>query len=129
MITFFIKLVESDKLMAVGQEHFDETIEAVAHLLATVVLDDKRHLELWMLLQLEELPGMEVGDEVAILPEHAARHPMIESFWQVVEGKPEQREADDWRDGGRNLHHPVFHKPGTRLREVHITSRNEGRIQ
>ena len=115
--------------MAMSQQHLDETIEAVAHLQAAVVLDNKRHLELWVLLQLVELPGMEVGDEVAILPEYAARHPVIESFWQVVESKPEQWEADEWRDRGGYLHYSIFHKPGTGLCEVHITSRNEGRVQ
>ena len=115
--------------MAMSQKHLDETVEALAHLLATVVLDDKGHLELRVLLQLVKLPGMEVGDEVAILFQHAARHPVIESFRQVVEGKPEQREADEWRDGGGYLHHPVFHKPGARLRQVHITSGDEGRVQ
>ena len=60
-----------DKLMATGFEHLDETVETVAHLLAAVVLDDKGHLELGMCLQLIELPGMEVGHEVAILMEYA----------------------------------------------------------
>ena len=112
-----------------SQQHLDETIEAVAHLQAAVVLDNKRHLELWVLLQLVELPGMEVGDEVAILPEYAARHPVIENFWQVMERKPEQRETDDWRNRGRYLHDTIFHKPCTRLREVHISPWNEGRVQ
>ena len=48
--------------MAMGQEHLDKTVETLAHLLATVVLDNKRHLELSVLLHLVELPGMEVGD-------------------------------------------------------------------
>lgn len=60
-----------DKLMATGFEHLDETVETVAHLLAAVVLDDKGHLELRVGLELEELPGVEVGDEVAILMEYA----------------------------------------------------------
>ena len=60
-----------DKLVATGFEHLDETVKTVAHLLAAVVLDDKGHLELGMGLELEELPGVEVGDEVAILMEYA----------------------------------------------------------
>ena len=73
-----------DKLVATGFEHLDETVETVAHLLAAVVLDDKGHLELGMGLELEELPGVEVGDEVAILAEHAAHHPMIKALGQIV---------------------------------------------
>ena len=67
----FHKFMIGDKLVATGLEHLHETVEAVAHLLAAVVLDDKGHLELRMGLELEELPGVEVGDEVAILMEYA----------------------------------------------------------
>ena len=75
--------------MAMGQEHLDKTIETLTHLLATVVLDNKRHLELRVLLQFVKLPGMEVGDEVTVFLQHAARHPVIETLGQIVEGKPE----------------------------------------
>ena len=61
----------SDKLMTTGFEHLDKTVEAVTHLLTAVVLDDKGHLELRVGLELEEFPGVEVGDEVAILMEYA----------------------------------------------------------
>ena len=57
--------------MATGLEHLDKTVETVAHLQAAVVLDDKGHLELRVGPELEELPGVEVGDEVAILMEYA----------------------------------------------------------
>ena len=63
--------------MAMSQEHLDETVETFAHLPSTVVLDDKRHLELRVLLQLVKLPGMEVGDEVAVLLEHEARQTLL----------------------------------------------------
>ena len=60
-----------DKLVATGFEHLDETVKTVAHLLAAVVLDDKGHFKLRVGLELEEFPGVEVGDEVAILMEYA----------------------------------------------------------
>ena len=63
--------------MAVFLEHLDETIQTLTHLLSAMVLDDERHLELWMLLELEELPGMEVGDEMAVLLQRATHHPVV----------------------------------------------------
>ena len=115
--------------MATGFEHLHETVETVAHLLAAVVLDDKGHLELGMCLQLIELPGMEVGHEVAVLSEHTAHHPVIKPLGQVVECQPEQREPDEGRDGGRNLHHAILHEPRAGLGEMHIAARDEGRIE
>ena len=118
-----------DKLVATGFEHLHETVEAVAHLLAAVVLDDKGHLELWMRLELEELPGMEVGDEVTIFVEYAAYQNMIKRLRQVMERQPEQREADEGCDGGRNLHDAILHKPRARLREVHIATWDKGGVE
>ena len=115
--------------MATGFEHLDETVEAVAHLLTAVVLDDKGHLELWMRLELEELPGMEVGDEVTIFVEYAAYQNMIKRLRQVMERQPEQREADEGCDGGRNLHDAILHKPRARLREVHIATWDKGGVE
>ena len=45
------------------------------------VLDDEWHLELWMLFQIIELPGMKVGDEVTVMLQHTLHHPVIQSFW------------------------------------------------
>ena len=91
-----------------------------------MILDDKRHLELGVLLQLIELPGMEVGDEIAILLQHTAHHPMVETFGQIMQGEPEEWKADERRNGCRYLHHPILHKPSARLREVHIAPRDKG---
>ena len=63
--------------MAVFLQHLDETIQTLTHLLSAMVLDDERHLELWMLLELEELPGMEVGDEMAVFFQRATHHPVV----------------------------------------------------
>ena len=115
--------------MATGFEHLHETVEAVAHLLAAVVLDDEGHLELGMGLEFKELPGVEVGDEVAILAEYAAHHPMIKALGQIVECQPEQRETDEGRDGGWDLHDTILHEPRAGLRQVHITARDEGGVE
>ena len=63
--------------MAVFLQHLDETIQTLTHLLSTMVLDDERHLELWMLLELKELPGMEVSNEMAVRLQRAAHHPVV----------------------------------------------------
>ena len=63
--------------MAVFLQHLDETVQTLTHLLSAMVLDDERHLELWMLLELEELPGMEVGDEMVVLLQRATHHPVV----------------------------------------------------
>lgn len=118
-----------DKLMATGFEHLDETVETVAHLLAAVVLDDKGHLELRVGLELEELPGVEVGDEVAILVKYATHQHMIKRLGQVVERQPEQREADEGRDGGWDLHDTILHEPCAGFGEVHITTWDEGGVE
>ena len=125
----FHKLVIGDKLVATCFEHLHETVQTVAHLLSAVVPDDKGHLELGMCLQLIELPGVEVGDEVAVLMEYTAHHPVIKALGQVVECQPEQREPDEGRDGGRDLHHTIFHEPRAGLGEVHIAARDEGGIE
>ena len=75
-----------DKLMATGFEHLDETVKTVAHLLAAVVLDDKGHLKLRVGLELEEFPGVEVGDEVTVVLQRAPYHPMIHTLGQVMQG-------------------------------------------
>ena len=115
--------------MALSLQHLNQTVEALAHLLSTMVLDDKRHLELRMLFELIELPRMEIGDKIAILLEHPTRHPVIECLGQIVQSEPEQRKTDQRSDGSRYLHHTILHKPGARFRKMHITPRNKGRIQ
>ena len=119
----------SDKLMTTGFEHLDKTVEAVTHLLTAVVLDDKGHLELWMGLELKELPGVEVSDEIAILVEYATHQHVVERLRQVVERQPEQWEADEGCDGSRNLHDTILHEPRAGLREVHIATWDKGRIE
>ena len=44
------KFIICDKLMAAGQKHLYQTVETLTHLQSTVVLDNKRHLKLWVLL-------------------------------------------------------------------------------
>ena len=79
------ELIVGDKLVSVGQKHLDKPVQALAHLPATMVPDDERHLELRMRFEVVELPGMEIGDKVAVLPEHSARHPVVEALGQVVQ--------------------------------------------
>lgn len=119
------KFVVCDELLTMCQKHFYQAVEPLAHLVSAVVADDKGHLEFGMLFQVEELPRVKIGDEVAIALEHTAHHPVVEPFGQVVEGEPEQGEADERCDGCRNLHHAVFHEPCARLREVHVAAWDE----
>ena len=65
-------------------QHLNEVIEALHHLLTAMVLNDKRHLELWVLLQVVELPWVEVGNEVAIVFQRATHKPVVETLWQIV---------------------------------------------
>ena len=54
---------------------------------------------------------------------------MIKRLGQVVERQPKQREADEGRDGGRDLHHPILHEPCAGFGEVHIAARDEGGVE
>ena len=115
--------------MAVFLQHLDETIQTLTHLLSTMVLDDERHLELRMFLELEELPGVEIGNEMTVSLQRATDHPVVQPFGQVMERQPKQRESDEWRDRGRNLQHAVFHERRAGIGQMHVTTRNKSRIQ
>ena len=54
---------------------------------------------------------------------------MIKRLGQVVERQPKQREADEGRDGGWDLHDTILHKPRAGLGEVHIAARDEGGVK
>lgn len=54
---------------------------------------------------------------------------MIKRLGQVVECQPEQRETDEGRDGGWDLHDTILHEPRARLGEVHITTWDEGGVE
>ena len=73
------------KLMVILLEHLNETIQALTHLPAAMVPDDEGHLEFGMVLQVEELPGMEVGDEKPVFLQCATHHPVVQSFRQVMQ--------------------------------------------
>ena len=85
-------------------QHLDEVIQSLAHLLSAVVTDDEGHAQLGVLAQFVELPRMEVGDEVAVMLQRAAHHPVVETFGQVVQREPEEGEAQPGGDGSWNLH-------------------------
>ena len=63
--------------MTVFLQHLNESVQTLTHLLSAMVSDDERHLELGMLLELEELPGMEVGDEMTVRLQCATDHPVV----------------------------------------------------
>ena len=54
---------------------------------------------------------------------------MIKRLGQVVERQPKQREADEGRDGGRDLHDTILHEPRARLGEVHVAPGDEGGVE
>ncbi len=64
--------------MTILLQHLDEAIKALHHLSTAVILNDERHLELRVLLQVIELPRMEVGDEVAVVFQRTTHKGMIE---------------------------------------------------
>ena len=66
-------------------ELLDETIQTIDHGLTTVLTDDIGHLKLRMLIELIELPGMEVGDEVAIMAKRPVGQYLIPRPRQVME--------------------------------------------
>ena len=82
-----------------------------------------------MLVQLVELPGMEVDDKVAVVPQRAATEPAIEAEGEVVAGEPEEREAQKRRHRGGDLHHALLHEVGAWGGEVHVAPWDEGRMQ
>ena len=65
-------------------QHFDKVVKTLHHLASAVVLDDERHLELRMLLQVVELPRVEIGDELAVVLQGAIDEPMVQALWQVM---------------------------------------------
>ena len=115
--------------MAALLQHLHEAVEAFHHLPSAVVADDEGHAQLGMLLQVVELPGMEVGDEVAVVAERAAHQQMVEPLGQVVQREPEQREAQPGRHRGGNLPHPVLQERRSRTGKMHVAARDEGRIE
>ena len=75
-------------------EHLYEITQSFSHSLSAVVLYDERHLHLGVLLQLVELPRVEVCYEVAVFVDYPTHHPVIKTLRQVMQREPEQREAD-----------------------------------
>ena len=123
------ELIKRHELLPTVLQHLHQAVQTPAHLPSAVVPDDKRHLELRVLLQFVELPGMEVGHEVAVLLQHPAHHPVVECLRQVMQREPEQREAYQRCHRGRDLHHPVLHEPRARSRQVHVPAGDEGRVE
>jgi hypothetical protein len=87
------KFIERDKLMVAAFQHLNEVVKALHHLSSAMVLDDERHLELGMLLQVVEFPWVKVGDKVAVVVQGTSYKSMVEALWQVVQSQPEQRET------------------------------------
>ena len=82
---FLLVMAIGDKLMAILLEHLNETVQALTHLPAAMVPDNEGHLEFRMVLQVEELPGMEVGDEKPVFLQCATHHPVVQPFRQVMQ--------------------------------------------
>ena len=54
---------------------------------------------------------------------------MIKRLGQVVERQPKQREADEGRDGGWDLHDTILHEPRAGLGEVHVAPGDKGGVK
>ena len=74
--------------MIVIFKHLDKSVQPFGHLMTAVVFNNKRHLELGMLLKLIKLPRMEICYKIAIMLKNTANHPMIGKFRQVMQGQP-----------------------------------------
>jgi hypothetical protein len=55
------------KLVPLLLQHLDEFIQSGHHLSATVVPYDKGHFKLRVILQVVELPGVEVSHKIAVI--------------------------------------------------------------
>ena len=106
-----------------------QSVKTSGHLLTAMVLNDERHLILWMLLQLVEFPRMKISYEISIVLQHSVSHPIIQTLWQVVKSKPEQRETYYRSHGSRNLHHALFHGPCAGSSEMNISAWYASRIK
>ena len=80
--------------MTTRLQHLNQTVESLHHLQTAMVLDNERHLELWMLLQFKELPGVEVSDKITVMTQHSTYHHVIQFLRQIMQSQPEQRETD-----------------------------------
>ena len=125
----FDEFVVSDESVIFVLKHPDQSVQTLGHLASAVVFYDERHLELGMVVQLIELPRMEIGHEISVLFKHPSNHPVINSFRKVVKGKPEQGKPHQWSHGCWYLHHAVLVKPCPWSLEVHVSAGNECRIQ
>ena len=74
-----------NKLLLVGFHCFDEAVQPLFQFVSAVVSDDERHLELWMRFEVVELPGMEIGYEIAIVAQYLPYQTEIEPLWKVVQ--------------------------------------------
>ena len=94
-----------------------------------MVTNDPRHLPFGMFAKRKELPGMEVGVEVAVMPDDAMKQRLVEPQREVVEGEPEHGDAKPGRHRSGNLQQTLFHETGAWGGEVHIASWDEGGIE
>ena len=65
-------------------QHLNQPVQTLHHLTSAMVLDDEWHLEFRVLLQIVELPGMEIGYKVSIMFQRATHQPVVEPFRQIV---------------------------------------------
>ena len=82
-----------------------------------------------MLIQLVELPRMEVGHEIAIMTERTTTEPAIESEGKVVTRKPEEREANKRRHRSRDLQYSLLHKVRAWCTQMHVAPGDEGGVE
>ena len=94
-----------------------------------MVADDPGQLPFGMLAEREELPGMEVGVEVAVVTDGAMEQRLVEPKREVVERQPEQRDAQPRRDGRGYLQDAFLHEAGARRGEVHVATGDEGGVE
>ena len=82
---FFYKFGKGDKLVIAAFQHLDEVVKTLHHLASAMVLDDERHLELRVFLEVKEFPWVEISDEIAVVLQGTINEPVIKAFWQVVQ--------------------------------------------
>ena len=65
-------------------QHLNQTVKPLHHLPTAMILDDKRHLKLWMFPQVKELPRVEVGDEITVVLQRTTYQPVVQPFRQIM---------------------------------------------
>ena len=75
---FYYKFREQPKLLVPLFQHFNHMVQPLHMLPSAVVPDDERHLQLRVLLQVVELPRMEVRHEIPVVLQRPPHQPFIQ---------------------------------------------------